>query len=197
MVGLAKEAKALGDGRVLLGVAGPPGAGKSTFAARLAATIGPEAVVAPMDGFHRSHEDLERCGLHSLKGIPESFNAEAFVGAVEEVRSPGEHSWPAYDRSVEKTAPGAISINAGHRLVIVEGNYLLLPTQPWVRLQDVFDAVWYLDVDLATIRERLIERQQAVRSLEDALAKVESTDLPNARLVAGTKHRAHRIIDEW
>jgi pantothenate kinase len=181
--------------RTVLGIAGPPGSGKSTLAARVAAAVGDRTCVAPMDGFHRSDEELAAMGLLHLKGVPESFDAGSFVAHVEQLRTADLVAWPTFDRSREIVVPGGRQIDAGHRLVIVEGNYLLLRTPPWGRLRAMLDVVWYLDVPDDLLIPRLRARHEAARSPADALAKVLSTDVPNAALVAATRDLADVIID--
>src|SRR5205823_954167 len=106
-------------GRFLLGIAGPPGAGKSTLAGALAAAVGEQrgagiAVVAPLDGFHLSNETLDRLGLRSVKGAPQTFDAAAFVTALRRVREEPAATvlWPDFDRVVEETVAGAIPIGS-------------------------------------------------------------------------------------
>lgn len=184
------------SGRWILGVAGPPASGKSTLARRIADRAAAEvpACVAPMDGFHRSNEALEAMGLLELKGVPASFDAESFVSHLERLRRPVPVSWPTFDRSIEETVPGGRLIDAETQLIVVEGNYLLLDTGPWDRIRHLLDEVWYLDVPEEALTRRLVARHELARSAEDARAKVESTDLPNARLVARTRIRADVVI---
>lgn len=189
--------------RFLLGITGPPGAGKSTLAHELAATVAEErgprvAVVAPLDGFHLSNETLESLGLRSVKGAPQTFDAEAFVASLRRLRDDPDATvlWPDYDRGREATVPDAIAIDADAKLVIVEGNYLLLEQPPWREVQELLDRVWYVDAPADVLRRRLIDRQlEGGRSEEDAIRHVDGSDLENAALVVQTKRLADATLD--
>jgi pantothenate kinase len=185
--------------RYVLGVAGPPGVGKSTSAECVVHAANQRcagvAVVAPMDGFHLPNEVLTKKGLLPLKGIPKTFDVRALIAALKAVRENlTTVGWPLFDRSIEASKEGGIVIKRHHRLVVVEGNYLLLKRGPWRRVAGLLDECWYIDGPEDLIYTRLIERHLAAgMSLAAATEKVNSTDLPNARLVAKHKNGA-RII---
>lgn len=127
---LEQRARALAASgtRRILGIAGPPGAGKSTLAARLAQELGPElAVVVPMDGFHLARAELERLGRADRKGAPDTFDAAGYAALLTRLRTPGSAAVyaPAFDRSLEEPVAGSIPVGTGVGLVITEGNYLL------------------------------------------------------------------------
>jgi pantothenate kinase len=188
--------------RYLLGVTGCPAAGKSTFAEALVRRVYPlAAIVVPMDGFHLSDETLVRMGLLRLKGTPETFDARGFVDLVAQLRSPSDRDilCPRFDRSAERSIEGGIKVEPKHRLCVVEGNYLLHPEPPWIELRRLLDAVWFLEVDEDTMFHRLEARHRAGgRSEEAARAKIESTDLPNAKLILSTSSLAdERIESGW
>ena len=189
----------------MLGICGPPGAGKSTLAANLCAQLNQQqagrAIVVPMDGFHLDNATLEARGQLPLKGIPASFDADGYVSLLARLRESIEHPdeatifCPAFDRSIESTVPNAIMVNPTHRFIITEGNYLLLNDEPWRQIAALCDAVWYVDIGLDVLRERLIARHEGGgMSRLSAENKVNSTDLPNATLVYQSRHRASRIL---
>jgi pantothenate kinase len=190
------------SGRYVLGIAGPPGAGKSTIATAVAAAAVARrgtgfAAVAPMDGFHRSNEDLDAHGLLAVKGAPETFDAAALVERLRDVRAlPGATlHWPGFDRGREQTVKDAIAILPTTRLVVDEGNYLLLDQPHWRELRPLLDETWYVDAPLLVLRTRLLERARAGgRSEAGAIAHVDGSDLRNARLVAATKTIADRQL---
>lgn len=200
---LAEELLAkIADGkRYILGITGAPAAGKSTVSSLLKERInhlfgGVVAEVAPMDGFHKTNAELMQLGLWELKGIPTTFDAAGFLEKLQAIQDDtASVGWPTFDRSIEEPTPDGVSINASHKLVLVEGNYLLLDTEPWSQVSQYLDEIWYVDGDEETILPRLLERHIAGgKSPEAARAKVECTDLPNALLILQTKSNCDRII---
>ena len=179
------------DRRVVVGIAGPPGAGKSTLAAALAAAHG-DAVVVPMDGFHLSNAELARLGLADRKGAPETFDARGFVHLVERVARGDELVYaPAYSRLLHESIGGAIPVFAATRLVIVEGNYLLLADDPWARIRPLLDLAIYLDADDEIRIDGLIRRQiEGGRDEAAAREWVLRSDEANARQIASTREQA-------
>ena len=177
----------------MFGLAGPPGSGKSTLAAHLAATL--DAVVVPMDGFHLDNTELDRLGLRGVKGAPATFDADGFVRLVEQLTNAERPiAVPSFDRVADGTIDGAITVTPDDRIVIVEGNYLLVDRRPWNRL--AFDLTGYLDVDDVTRVERLVARHVANgRSPAAAHEFVQRSDEANAAIVAASRSRADVIID--
>lgn len=188
--------------RFLLGIVGTPGAGKSTLAGRLMKQINKLlfqdiAIVVPMDGFHYHNDILVEKGLLALKGKPETFDAENFVKLVNEIASAkGEKIYcPSYSRVIHNPVPNSIVVENNHKIIIIEGNYLLLATSPWNELANVFDETWFIEASDVICRERLIRRHMKPgKSSEEALQKIESTDAPNAELILQTRHRASKRI---
>jgi pantothenate kinase len=181
--------------RYVFGIAGPPGSGKSTVAARLAEAL--DAVVAPMDGFHLANDVRASLGLADVKGAPETFDAAGFVRLVAQLRhADGPVSWPSFDRVADRTIDGAITIEPGHHIVIVEGNYLLLEQPPWGALRELFDQTGYLAGDDDVRIERLVARHIRHGRTPDAAREfVRTSDEANAAIVAASRLRADLIID--
>lgn len=186
-------------GRTLLGIVAPPGAGKSTLAAAVAAATPDRSVVVPMDGFHLANAELQRLRRAERKGAPDTFDAAGYVSLLRRLREqPTDETVyaPAFRREIEEPIAGAIGVAAHVRLVVTEGNYLLLTSDPWAGVRPMLDEVWYVDVDPAVRMQRLVRRHEAHgRTPEAARAWAASTDEPNARLVAQTRDRADFFVD--
>lgn len=204
MTELVRRAGALADragpgGRSILGIAGPPGAGKSTVAAGLAGALGPDvAVVVPMDGFHLAGAELVRLGRADRKGAPDTFDAAGYTALLRRLREPGAQPVyaPAFDRSLEEPIAGSIAVAAQVPLVITEGNYLLHDAGEWARVRPLLDEAWYLAPDDGLRVGRLVDRHvRHGRDPADARAWVARSDEANARLVAPGRDRADLVLD--
>jgi len=188
-----------GDGRRLLGLVGAPGSGKSTLAQALQRAFPDIAVVVPMDGFHLANAELARLGRAGRKGAPDTFDSAGYVALLQRLRAqrPDEDIYaPEFRREIEEAVAGAIVVPATARLVITEGNYLLLDDGHWWRAAALLDEVWYVEVDPARRVEQLVARhRQFGRSHAAALDWVARTDEPNARLIEATRARAQFVFD--
>ncbi|HEY1915174.1 MAG TPA: nucleoside/nucleotide kinase family protein [Streptosporangiaceae bacterium] len=194
----AAELAAVPGPRRVLGLAGPPGAGKSTLAAVLAAAAGPRAVVVPMDGFHLAQAELIRLGRLGRKGAPDTFDAAGYIAMLARLREPGAHETvyaPSYGRKLEEPIAGSIAVAPQTRLVITEGNYLLFDEPPWPRARALLDEVWWVDLGDQERRRRLIERHIAWGKAPAAARRfVRESDEANARAIEPGRARADRIV---
>ncbi|WP_405091109.1 nucleoside/nucleotide kinase family protein [Micromonospora sp. NBC_01392] len=196
---LVARARALaGDGpRQLLGIAGAPGAGKSTLAERIVAEVGPTARLVPMDGFHLAGSALHRLGRAARKGAPDTFDVNGFVATLRRLRrlEPTSVWAPEFRRDLEEPVAGAIEVPPEVRLVVTEGNYLLLRDDPWEEVRSLLHQAWFLDLDAELRLRRLTARHQAYgKSAEQARAWALGSDEENARLVAGTAGHADLVV---
>ncbi|MFI1830795.1 nucleoside/nucleotide kinase family protein [Streptomyces sp. NPDC020412] len=187
-----------GGGRRILGIAGAPGAGKSTLARELVDALAGDAVLVPMDGFHLAQAELERLGRTHRKGAPDTFDVEGYLALLARLRSPAPGVTvyaPSFDRDLEEPVAGSIAVPPDVPLVVTEGNYLLHDDGPWARVRPLLDEVWYLELDRDVRVRRLVERHVA-HGKERAAAErwVARSDEANARLVAPGRHRADRVV---
>jgi pantothenate kinase len=181
--------------RAIVGITGPPGAGKSTLARAVVESFA-GAVNVPMDGFHLSNQELDRLGLADRKGAPATFDAAGFVHLLRRIRDgDGLVYAPAYSRVLHESIGGVIPVAPETPLVVAEGNYLLLPEEPWAGARPLFDLVIYLDAEASVRRDGLLRRQEA-RGLDPAAARewVLRSDEANARLVESTRRFADVVL---
>ena len=184
-------------GRVVVGITGPPGAGKSTLALGLVARFN-GASYLPMDGFHLSNAALDRLGRRDRKGAVDTFDAAGYVAVLRRVRSDYgrlDVRVPAFDRRLDEPVAAGQVIPADSRLVITEGNYLGLPDGEWAPVHGLLDRLYYADCPAAVRRERLVARHiEGGRAPEAAAAYVDEVDEPNARLVATTRRLCDAVL---
>lgn len=184
--------------RYMLGLAGAPGAGKSTVAQRLLEALPGRAAVVPMDGYHLANAELARLGRAGRKGAPDTFDSAGYVALLARLRRRAADQVvyaPEYRREIGEAVAGAIAVPPEIELVITEGNYLLLDQGHWAGVRAQLDAVWYVDIDDELRRERLAARHMRYgRTAEQARAWVLHTDEPNAVLVAASRARADLVL---
>ena len=153
--------KSTGQGRFMIALAGPPGAGKSTLAAALVAALGAGAKAVPMDGFHYDDAVLIARGARDRKGAPDTFDVHGFLHLLKRLRAEDEVAIPLFDRNLEISRAGADIVTAADRLLVVEGNYLLLNEAPWPEAAELFDLTVWIDVPEVELDRRLMERKRA------------------------------------
>jgi pantothenate kinase len=195
---LADRARALTSrGRVLLGLTGAPGAGKSTLSAWLLEQLGPEAVVVPMDGFHLHDAELARLGRSERKGAPDTFDVDGYVALLRRIREDDDATVyaPEFVREREESVAGAIAVRPEHRVVVTEGNYLLHDGDGWAGVRPLLDEVWYVEPPEHLRVERLVARHESHgRPHEVALRWATVSDQANAQVVAATRERADLVV---
>ena len=184
--------------RKILGIAGAPGAGKSTLAALVTAELDGLAVQVPMDGLHLADVELTRLGRRRWKGAPDTFDSHGYVALLRRLRSPGPGEVvyaPAFERTIEQPIAGSIAVDPSVPLVVTEGNYLLLDDPPWHEVRTLLDETWFVETDDEIRLGRLIRRHiEFGKTPEQAAEWVERLDEQNARLIATTRDRADLIV---
>lgn len=188
--------KSAGRGRYIVALAGPPGAGKSTLSAELVALV-PNARVVPMDGFHFDDAVLDARGLRSRKGAPETFDVAGFANLLGRLRAGGDVAIPVFDRSIELSRAAADVVLDTDRVLLVEGNWLLLDEGPWRDLAAFFDLTVMIEVPEAELDRRLLARWAHYgKTSEAARAWIDGNDMPNIRRVVQGSRKADVVIGD-
>jgi len=180
-----------GTGRSILGLAGPPAAGKSTQARHLVAEINRRegadtAAYLPLDGFHLSNAQLDRLRLRARKGAPETFDAWGYLGLLQRVAAERFRDVyaPDFDRALDEPVAARHVIRPHTRLVITEGNYLASADAPWSEARRLLREIWYLDADDATRDTRLLARHvDGGQDPHAARRRIDTNDHPNGEYV--------------
>jgi pantothenate kinase len=194
---LVDRARALGPGRVLLGICGAPGGGKSTLAERLVTALGTEAVYVGMDGFHLAQVELERLNRTARKGAPDTFDAAGYVNLLSRLKTESSTTIyaPQFRREIEEPIAGAVPVHPEHRIVVTEGNYLLLNDPPWREVRTHLTETWFLSPGEELRRDRLLARHQAFgRTRAEAEERTLGSDEHNAVLINATRSSADLVI---
>lgn len=189
----------LADGnRVLLGIVGAPGSGKSTFSACLQKHFGAgSAVVVPMDGFHLGNTIIDGTPLRERKGAIDTFDVGGYLSLLQRLARRDEPVVyaPDFRRTIDEPVAASIEVPAAVPLVITEGNYLLAELPPWPQVRAQLDEVWFLDTPRHLRLSRLVDRHILFgKDRPAAQAWAAGSDETNARLIEATRHAADRII---
>lgn len=196
------EALAGGGERSILGITGPPGAGKSTLADALVRHLNQDrevAVLVPMDGFHLADVELARLGRADRKGALDTFDAHGYLALLRRIRSEREHVVyaPGFERTLEQPISASLPVLPQHLLVLTEGNYLLARSDPWPRLGTELAQIWYCQTPVELRRKRLLDRH--IRFGKDpayAAEWIRAVDEPNGTLVERTRDSADLVLHE-
>ncbi|KZV45273.1 hypothetical protein F511_16856, partial [Dorcoceras hygrometricum] len=200
----------------IIGLCGPPGAGKSTLALNVVRCVNelwrqkspsfdsqvesPEAaIVIPMDGFHLYRHQLNAMQdpeeAHARRGSPWTFDPERLLICLTKLKNEGSVYAPSFDHGMGDPVEDNIFVNLQHKVVIVEGNYLLLDEGVWRDISCIFDEKWFIDVDIEKAMERVLNRHISTGKPPDvAKWRIDYNDRPNAELIMKLKQHADLII---
>lgn len=190
------EALLARERRVILGITGPPGAGKTALAESVASAFG-DAVQLPMDGFHLADVELDRLERSNRKGAIDTFDAYGYLALLQRIRAQPQHIVyaPAFDREIEQPIAGSIAVLPETRLVVTEGNYLLDDDEPWPAVRAQLEEVWFVDLPRDERRRRLIARHVTFgKPLAQAEAWVRDVDERNADRIEKARHKADFVV---
>ena len=188
--------------RFAIGLAGGPGVGNSTLAVKLVEALNAAdpgiAAYVPMDGFHMRHSKLEHLGTVKDKGAPHTFEGAAFAEFLAGLKAAtGAVSGPGYSRAIEDVVVDAFVVPARAKVLVVEGNYLLLANAPWWQVRPLLDLAVFVDLPRETVKARLLRRHAEHGLFSEARNRehVERVDLANYDLVKRSRGRADLAID--
>jgi len=187
--------------RVVVGITGMPGAGKSTLAEELVSALAggewrdSRVAYVPMDGFHLADVELRRLGLENRKGAPETFDVGGYAALLARIAA-GETVWaPGFERTLEQPIAQSLPVTERTEIVITEGNYLLLPDPAWRRVRQHLTEAWYIEINDETRLRRLTWRHVEFGKTPRAAREwVQRSDEANAELIAPTASAADLVV---
>ena len=180
--------------RILVILAAPPGAGKTTICTYLEKLSKENEEFTNiqcigMDGFHYYQDYLNnhttiRNGkeilMAKIKGAPETFNLPLLTERIKKITSGENCRWPIFDRKIENPVDNVITITSD--IILLEGNYLLLKEDGWNELEKYADYTILLKTNENILRKRLIDRRVAFGiPIEEATSFVDYSDMVNVK----------------
>ena len=185
--------------RYFIALSGPPASGKSTISENLAKDLsakGYNSSILQMDGFHYDDLILKEKKLLSKKGAPETFDVMGLINFVSRLHKEDEVVIPIFDRSLELSRSSAVIISKNTKVIIVEGNYVLLNSYPWSELHKFFNTTVMINCEKKILEKRLIERWENFNLPKKEIdEKVYKNDLPNGVNVLKNSIGAEYILE--
>lgn len=180
--------------RYLISVAGVPGAGKTTFANKMAMELSKQVaptMVLSQDGFHLYRSELQAMPNAEeairQRGAPFTFNAKAFVSLVSQLKDKSNTvKAPSFDHKVKDPIEDDIVIDPSVDIVIIEGNYTSLKDESWADLSLFVDDTWFISTPESVVRSRIIKRHLEAgiaNNEEEAIERADGSDLQNAKYI--------------
>jgi pantothenate kinase len=185
------------NGRIIIGIVGKPGAGKSTLSSYLIEKLPKESVaLVPMDGYHLSNKELDALGRRNRKGAPDTFDSNGYAALLQRIATSTEDVYfPIFHREIEESIAAEGVVTAKTKIVLTEGNYLLHDQGGWKNVAPILTESWYVEVDDVVRLERLVDRHQFYgKERQAAYDWAHGTDENNAQLVEGTKELADFLV---
>ncbi|QUC16154.1 uncharacterized protein UV8b_00395 [Ustilaginoidea virens] len=203
--------------RLLIGISGIPGSGKTTLSRILARRLNELALEAqpgapapatsvPMDGFHLTRAALSAMpdpeAAHARRGAAFTFDAGGFLALMQKLRAPvaapgADVLAPSFNHAVKDPVEDDIIVLATHRIVVLEGNYLALDRAVWRDAAKLFDELWFVEVDFEVARKRLRERHVRAGiadTLEEGDRRAMENDLVNGRDIIEHRLRVDQVV---
>ena len=187
------------DKRVIIGVVGKPGAGKSTLTSYLIDHLPQNSVsLVTMDGYHLSNQQLSRLDLANKKGAFNTFDADGYIALLKRINNEFDKDiyFPVFHREIEESYSADGVVPARTKLILTEGNYLLFDQAGWGNVISELTETWYINIEDKLRIDRLLERHEFYgKSKEAAIAWANGSDETNAKIVEATSIRADVVIN--
>jgi pantothenate kinase len=188
--------------RIVVGLSGIPASGKSSLAHAVVSRINALhqqssatnheaseeiAIVVGFDGWHLSRASLASMPnpeeAFARRGAHWTFSADGYVKFVQSLSNVESPIFaPSFSHSTKDPVENDIRVESWHKIVLIEGLYVFLSTEPWKHAGEILDERWFVDIDFDKARSRLIKRHVetgVTSTAEEAKERAEQNDLPS------------------